>query len=125
VIYTTHYMEEAEKLCDRLAVIDRGKIIAEGTLAELRSLLGEKDLVRVAGRFDCKSVPQAIRGLADTELVHCAEDVITLAAPEASKKLSEIFRSLSAAGFEVRETTITQPSLESLFIKITGKEMRE
>jgi ABC-2 type transport system ATP-binding protein len=125
VIYTTHYMEEAEKLCDRLAVIDRGKIIAEGTLSELRSLLGEKDLVRVTGRFDCKNVPLAIQNLSDTELVHCAEDVITLAAPEASKKLSEIFRRLSAAGFEVRETTITQPSLESLFIKMTGKEMRE
>jgi ABC-2 type transport system ATP-binding protein len=125
VIYTTHYMEEAEKLCDRLAVIDRGKIIAEGTLPELRSLLGEKDLVRVTGRFDCRNVPLAIRGLPDTELVHCAEEVITLAAPEASKRLSDIFRCLSAAGFEVRETTITQPSLESLFIKITGKEMRE
>jgi ABC-2 type transport system ATP-binding protein len=125
VIYTTHYMEEAEKLCDRLAVIDRGKIIAEGTLAELRSLLGEKDLVRITGRFDCRNVPQAIQSLPHTELVHCAEDVITLAAPEASKKLPDIFRSLSAAGFEVRETTITQPSLESLFIKITGKEMRE
>lgn len=125
VIYTTHYMEEAEKLCDRLAVIDHGKIIAEGTLTQLRSILGEKDIVRVTGRFDCKDVPQALRGLPDTELVHCAEDIITLAAPEASKKLSDIFRSLSGAGFEVRETTITQPSLESLFIKLTGKEMRE
>ena len=125
VIYTTHYMEEAEKLCDRLAVIDHGKIIAEGTLTQLRSILGEKDIVRVTGRFDCKNVPQALRGLPDTELVHCAQDIITLAAPEASKKLSDIFRSLSSAGFEVRETTITQPSLESLFIKLTGKEMRE
>jgi ABC-2 type transport system ATP-binding protein len=125
VIYTTHYMEEAEKLCDRLAVIDHGKIIAEGTLSELRSILGEKDIVRVTGRFDCNAVPDALRGAADTELVHCTEDLITLAAPEASKKLSDIFRRLAAAGFEVRETTITQPSLESLFIKLTGKEMRE
>jgi ABC-2 type transport system ATP-binding protein len=59
------------------------------------------------------------------ELVHCAEDAIILAAPEASKRLSDILRALSEAGFEIRETTITQPSLESLFIKITGKEMRE
>jgi ABC-2 type transport system ATP-binding protein len=125
VIYTTHYMEEAEKLCDRLAVIDHGKIIAAGTLPELRSLLGEKDLVRVTGRFDGATVPDALRGLAETEIVQCGNDMITVAAPEASKKLPDILRRLAAAGFEVRETTITQPSLESLFIKLTGKEMRE
>jgi ABC-2 type transport system ATP-binding protein len=125
VIYTTHYMEEAEKLCDRLAVIDRGRIIAAGTLRELRSLLGEKDLVRIIGRFDCAKVPQAAAAVPGAELVHCAEDAIILAAPEASKRLSDILRALSEAGFEIRETTITQPSLESLFIKITGKEMRE
>jgi ABC-type multidrug transport system ATPase subunit len=51
--------------------------------------------------------------------------MVTLATPQASKKLPEIFKALSAAGFEVRETTITQPSLESLFIKLTGKELRE
>jgi ABC-2 type transport system ATP-binding protein len=125
VIYTTHYMEEAEKLCDRLAVIDRGKIIAEGTLRDLRSMLGEKDVVRMSGRFDCKAVPDALRGSPDTELVHCTEEMVTLAAPQASKKLPDIFKALSNAGFEVRETTITQPSLESLFIKLTGKELRE
>jgi ABC-2 type transport system ATP-binding protein len=125
VIYTTHYMEEAEKLCDRLAVIDHGKIIAEGTLQQLRALLGEKDLVRVTGRFDCGVVPETIRRVPDAELVNCAEDLITLAAPEASKRLPDIFRVLSSAGFDVRETTITQPSLESLFIKLTGKELRE
>jgi ABC-2 type transport system ATP-binding protein len=125
VIYTTHYMEEAEKLCDRLAIIDHGKIIAEGTLPQLRAILGEKDILRVSGRFDCKIVPEALGHLSGMELVHCAEDMITLATPEASKRLSEIFAALSRAGFEVRETTITQPSLESLFIKLTGKELRE
>jgi ABC-2 type transport system ATP-binding protein len=125
VIYTTHYMEEAEKLCDRLAVIDHGKIIADGTLPQLRALLGERDLVRVSGRFDCMAVPDAARGLHGAELVHCTEDMITLAAPEASKRLPDIIRVLSAAGFDVRETTITQPSLESLFIKLTGTELRE
>jgi ABC-2 type transport system ATP-binding protein len=125
VVYTTHYMEEAEKLCDRIAVVDHGKIIAEGTLPELRAILGEKDILRVAGRFDCKAVPEAIARLEGVDLVHCTEEMITLAASEASKKLSSIFKNLSASGFDVRETTLTQPSLESLFIKLTGKELRE
>jgi ABC-2 type transport system ATP-binding protein len=125
VVYTTHYMEEAEKLCDRLAIIDRAKIIAEGTLPQLRSILGERDILRVTGRFDCKIVPEVIGRLGGIELVHCTEEMITLATPEASKRLSDVFRDLSMTGFEVRETTITQPSLESLFIKLTGKELRE
>lgn len=125
VIYTTHYMEEAEKLCDRIAVVDHGKIIAEGTLAGLRALLGEKDLLRVSGLFDCGIVPEVIRRLGAVDLVNCAEDLITLSATGASRRLSDILQELSSAGFDVRETTITQPSLESLFIKLTGKELRE
>jgi len=125
VVYTTHYMEEAEKLCDRLAIIDRARIIAEGTLLELRALLGERDILRVTGRFDSRKVPEVIARLGGMELVHCTDETIMLAASEASKKLSDVFRDLSLEGFEVRETTITQPSLESLFIKLTGKELRE
>lgn len=125
VVYTTHYMEEAEKLCDRIAVMDHGKIIAEGTLHELRAMLGEKDLLRVAGRFDCKAAPEALAALKGVDLVHCSEEMITLSAGEASKRLPDIFAALSRAGFEIRETTLTQPSLESLFIKLTGKELRE
>ncbi len=126
VIYTTHYMEEAEGLCDRLAIIDLGKIIAEGTLAELRALLGERDLLRLTGSFDPSAVPASLSRLkVDLELVQVEEDNLTLATPLASQKLSQIFQALTAAGAEVRETTLTQPNLESLFIKLTGKELRE
>jgi len=125
VIYTTHYMEEAQKLCDELAIIDHGKIIAMGTLAELRAMLGERDVVRISGRFDPKSAGAVLGGFEDLELVHVDEDALTLAVSDASKKLSDIIKTLSTGEFEVRETTLTQPSLESLFIKLTGKELRE
>ena len=52
VVYTTHYMEEAQDLCDRIAIVDHGKLLAIGTLEELRRLVGEQDLVRLTGRFD-------------------------------------------------------------------------
>jgi len=57
VLYTTHYMEEAETLCDRLAIVDHGSIVAQGTLTELRSLLAERDLLRLTGLFR----PEAMR----------------------------------------------------------------
>ena len=125
VLYTTHYMEEAESLCDRLAIIDHGKIIATGTLPELRAMLGERDLLRLTGKFDLAGAQAALAGLADVELVQAEEESLTLAASKASHKLSEIFQRLAAAGAEVRETTLSQPNLESLFIKLTGRELRE
>jgi len=125
VMYTTHYMEEAEKLCDRLAIIDHGKIIASGTLDELRAILGERDILRVAGTFDPNAVLETLAHVKDVELVHADKESLTLAVAQASKKLPSIFNVLDSAGSEVRETTLTQPSLESLFIKLTGKELRE
>lgn len=125
VIYTTHYMDEAEKLCDKLAIIDHGRIIAAGTLPELRSILGERDLLRLSGTFDPAAVRTPLSHLEGIELVQTEPDSLTLALRDASSRLPEIFGALSAAGIEIRETTLTQPNLESLFIKLTGKELRE
>jgi ABC-2 type transport system ATP-binding protein len=125
VLYTTHYMEEAETLCDRIAVIDHGKIIAAGTLAELHALVGENDILRFAGRFEPEKARDALRVLDGVEVVQAEPDSLRLAVVEASRKLPELFAALAAVGAEVRETTMTQPSLESLFIKLTGKQLRE
>jgi ABC-2 type transport system ATP-binding protein len=125
VLYTTHYMEEAESLCDRLAVIDRGKVIAAGTLAELRSMLVERDLLRLTGTFPPGAPKAVVQQIPDVEIVQADEAQLTLSVAEASRKLPAIFAALAEAGAEVRGTTLTQPSLESLFIKLTGKELRE
>jgi len=125
VLYTTHYMEEASTLCGRLAIIDRGKVIAQGTLEQLRAMLGEKDLLRLTGRFDCGRAQGAIAGHDGVEVVQCDEETLMLAAAGASGKLPAIFARLGEAGCEIRNTTLTQPSLESLFVKLTGKELRE
>ena len=125
VLYTTHYMEEAEALCDRLAIVDHGKLMAQGTLSELRGLLGERDVVRLAGRFDPLRVREGLQALTGAEIVTAEADLVTVALPEASRKLPELFAALSSAGAQVHATTMTQPSLESLFIKLTGKELRE
>jgi ABC-2 type transport system ATP-binding protein len=124
VLYTTHYMEEAESLCDRVVIVDHGRILAEGTLPELRALLGERDLVRFSGVFQPAAVRQAFAG-DSVDVVQAEENVITLALERASQRLPAIIAALSRAGGEIRSTTLSQPSLESLFIKLTGKELRE
>jgi len=125
VLYTTHYMEEAERICDRLAIIDHGKIIASGTLSELRGQVGEKDLVRLVGSFDEVAVGKALAGLSGIEVAQVDPSEVRLALEGGSKRLPELFTALGASGAEIRETTLTQPSLESLFIKLTGKQLRE
>jgi ABC-2 type transport system ATP-binding protein len=125
VLYTTHYMEEAESLCTRLAIIDNGKIIATGSVSELKALLPEDDLLRLAGLFRPEAAREAIRRMDAVEILQAEEGLLTLSLANASERLPAIFAALAATGAEVRKVTLTEPSLESLFIKLTGKELRE
>lgn len=92
VLYTTHYMEEAEALCDRLAILDHGTIIAAGTMEELRGSMGERDLVRLAGTFDPDAVRDAGGALGDVEVVAASGDQVALAVPEASRRCRSCWR---------------------------------
>jgi ABC-2 type transport system ATP-binding protein len=125
VLYTTHYMEEAEDLCDRIGIIDQGKLIALGTLPELRQMMGERDLLRLTGVFEPDLARQAMAGIDEAEVVTADETTLMLSMPEASRHLPAVFAALATSGVEIRETTLTQPSLETLFIKLTGRELRE
>ena len=125
VLYTTHYMEEAQDLCDRLAIIDHGKLLAIGTLDELRRMIGERDVVRLTGRFDPESARRALEHADGVEVVSADERMLRLAVEGASRKLPAILAAVESAGGELTETSLSQPSLESLFIKLTGRELRE
>jgi len=124
VLYTTHYMEEAETLCDRIGIIDHGRIIAQGTLQELRAMVGERDLLRLTGVFEPEAVRVSLSRMDGVEVMHADEALLSLSVSDASHRLPAIFAALNSHG-EVRGTTLTQPSLESLFIKLTGKDLRE
>jgi ABC-2 type transport system ATP-binding protein len=125
VLYTTHYMEEAQELCDLIAVIDHGKVLAIGTLNDLRAMLEEHDLVRVRGRFDPLRVRQTLASLDHIDVVSAEPDLVVVAAQEASRKVSAILAAVAQSGGEIQETSLSQPSLESLFIKLTGRQLRE
>lgn len=125
VLYTTHYMDEAEKLCDRLAIVDHGRLIAEGSLDELRAMMEERDILRLSGDFDSQVVSPALAALPGVGDVKVDDAGITLDLVKAGTRLPELFTAVSNAGGEIRETTLTRPSLESLFIKLTGRELRE
>lgn len=121
VIYTTHYMEEAERLCPRVAVMDAGRIVALGTLDELLARLPHGEEIRVA------RVPgtMALAGrLERWGAVTVLEEAWVLA-PRPGFRLSVLFADLEAAGVDARWVEVARPDLEDLFLHLTGKTLRD
>ena len=121
VIYTTHYLEEAEKLCDRIAILDKGKILAQGSLAELVKLVGEGNLVSIEGEFSKERMGPLVAGGAVQHL----EDNVLRMTVSGQTDLSRILERIFSAGIRVEEVSIKEPSLEGVFIKLTGSELRD
>ena len=124
VIYTTHYMEEAERLCDNLAIIDQGEIIASGTVDDLRAQVGERDLITIKGQFKQLENKTYIEQLG-AEVLEFSENEVRILVAEASKRLSEVLNIIESHYGSVDQVTLQQANLESLFIKLTGRALRD
>jgi len=125
VLYTTHYMEEAERLCDRVGIIDLGELRAEGTRRELVGLVGQRDQVvlALAGNIEA-----AARACSEIPAVHDAspkEDHLELVVDEARRALPRILETVADAGASVRAVEVTEPNLEAVFLHLTGKALRD
>ncbi|MBM3696385.1 MAG: ABC transporter ATP-binding protein [Actinobacteria bacterium] len=125
VLYTTHYMEEAERLCDRVAIIDQGEIKAEGTRAELVSLVGERDKVRLAASGQLAAALPVLRVVAGVEEATVGEESIELLVAGADRALAPILAAAAGAGISVHSVDVDEPNLEAVFLHLTGKALRE
>ncbi len=125
VLYTTHYMEEAERLCDRVGIIDEGTIIAEGTRRELVALVGERDRLHLELSGDASAVADAVSAIPDVESCSSAGAELEVVAVSASRALPDVVLSVNAAGLEVHSVQVSEPDLESVFLHLTGKALRE
>jgi ABC-2 type transport system ATP-binding protein len=124
VVYTTHYLDEAERLCSRLAIVDHGAVLAEGTLEQLRQAAGEREIIALRGDFRPEAVPSVLGPSTAIELIKGAPDELLFSVHSAQRELSVLMAMAPAFG-SVREVAIKQPSLENLFIKLTGRALRE
>jgi linearmycin/streptolysin S transport system ATP-binding protein len=125
VLYTTHYMEEAERLCDRVGIIDLGKLRAEGTRRELVSLVGERDRVSLVAAGDLPRAVAAAGDLPGVQRAEAADSRIELLVEDASTTLPEILAAVTGGGATVRSVTVTEPDLETVFLHLTGKALRD
>jgi ABC-2 type transport system ATP-binding protein len=126
VLYTTHYMEEAERLCDRVGIIDQGRIKAEGTRRELVNLVGQKDRVTiVAAGGQLHEAAQRLGALDGVEEAGADDQGITLLVNDAGSLLPAILGLLAEARISVSGVTIEEPDLEAVFLHLTGKALRD
>jgi ABC-2 type transport system ATP-binding protein len=131
ILLTTHYMEEADRLCDRVAIMDHGRILALDSPAGLKRSLGADTIVRVGsedgpengGLRRLAAVLAAIEG-ARSAHVTAGGVVLYLSGPVA-RTLPRIFAAAEASGFPVTDLSVTEPTLEAVFITLTGKELRD
>lgn len=125
VLYTTHYMEEAEELSHRIGIIDHGKIIALGTLGELTQRVGEKDTILLkVGEFGAPLEP-ALRGVEGVDQVIMAEGEIKVVAARGRKSLPQVIQTLTEHGIALQSVEIREPNLEAVFLHLTGRALRD
>lgn len=125
VVYTTHYMEEAERLCDRVGIIDQGRLIAEGTRRELVSEIGQLDRLVLRGRDSIEEAATAIGTLAGVSEAAVSDHGVTVLAGEASSVLPAVLTAATGAGMTVTGVEVDEPDLEAVFLHLTGKALRD
>ncbi|MER6185899.1 ABC transporter ATP-binding protein [Streptomyces sp. NPDC001652] len=128
VLYTTHYMEEAERLCDRVGIIDRGRLVAEGSPRELVSLVKERDRVRLTAVGDLAAYAQACRRFTRVEGAARTGDhgdVVEVVVKDARSLLPELLDLAHELDVDIRSVEIDEPDLEAVFLQLTGTALRE
>lgn len=125
VLYTTHYMEEAERLCDRVGIIDEGKLIAEGTRRELVTSVGEQDRIHLSAGGDLDAFAKEILKLDGIKEVTPQENGIEILSGDGRGMLPRLIEAASRAGCDVTSVEVFEPDLEAVFLHLTGKALRD
>jgi ABC-2 type transport system ATP-binding protein len=118
-------MEEAERLCERVGVIDHGKLIAEGSRKELVSLVGERDRVHLSATGDLAKAAVALAGQPWVHEASTADESIDLVVDDARANLPAILTDAAAAGAAIKSVQVTEPDLEAVFLHLTGRALRD
>ncbi len=127
VLYTTHYMEEAEELSDRVGIMDNGKLIALGTQAELTKQVGEMEtlILHVGENDDPERLAVALRSLKMVRKADVTDHTVSVIVPEAEQALAPAVTRANELGIKIHSVDMREPNLEAVFLHLTGKALRD
>ncbi len=125
IMLTTHYMEEADQLCDRVAIMDHGRILALDTPAALKRSIDADTIVRVHTDGSTQALAEALGRMAGATHAEAADGEVRVYLRGVTGALPRAVGAAEAAGFTVTDLSITEPTLETVFITLTGKDLRE
>jgi ABC-2 type transport system ATP-binding protein len=125
ILYTTHYMEEAERLCDRVGIIDEGTIIAEGTRRELVAMVGGLDKISLTATGNLRAAATALQSVPGLREVIVHDTGLDLLVDGARQRLPELLEAAARDGAVIRSVEVIEPDLEAVFLHLTGKALRD
>lgn len=125
IIYTTHYMEEVEKICSRIGIIDHGKLIAEGTVSELQNLISDQKRIDIEVDIENKCDLDLIKGINGVINVVLNNNIISIDCLKESDCLEKIVSLLSKNNVNLKNINMSTGNLESTFLALTGRKLRD
>jgi ABC-2 type transport system ATP-binding protein len=126
ILLTTHYMEEADQFCDRLAIMDHGRILALDTPANLKASVDADSVVTVAAEGDLDGLRDALsKDVPGVTRVDAVDGTLRLNVSGATRVVPTVVTAADRAGFTITDLSVTEPTLETVFIALTGKELRD
>lgn len=128
VLYTTHYMEEAEELSDRIGIIDHGELIAIGTQQELTHTISEFESIQIGldeDGLDSSALNKSLEAIGGVEKSSYADSTLSLQVKDANAVIGEVIRQISRADGRIRNVEVEEPNLEAVFLHLTGHALRD
>ena len=125
IIYTTHYMEEVEQLCDRIIILDKGKVIASGTIDELKALSSIEEKISVEGIVLEKERIEEIRKWEYVEAVRYENSILVVTYKKGKNNLTDLMDYFREKKIEYNKIFSERPTLNDVFLELTGKELRD
>lgn len=125
VIYTSHYMQEVDDICDRIAIVDKGNVIAEGTSEELKNLIGDKRVFNITVKEKIDNFEDKLLEITGIEKVAYSENQYKISTIKNANLLTKIMETTLSLGGKIVNIENSEPSLENVFLALTGKKLRD
>ena len=126
ILLTTHYMEEADHLCGRVAIMDHGKILALDTPDALKQSVGADTIVTIKAGGDTEAMAERLDGeIAEVTRTRVIDGGVELHVKDAERLVPRVVNAAESGGFDIADLSVSEPSLETVFISLTGKELRD